>query len=94
MNTSPIEQFAHVLLFTCPACGRPLASACVDTKRSLEGADAHWYQPHCHCGWTGEVAGVVAIRHWVVDWHGKAPLKEGEAGSCNGHDLAEESRKG
>jgi len=66
----------------------------VDSKRNLEGADAHWYQPHCHCGWTGSVAGVVAMRHWVVDWHGKASIVEGEAGNCDGHDLSKEYSPG
>jgi len=35
------EQYAHVLLFACPHCGRPLASACFNAKTSLEDADAH-----------------------------------------------------
>jgi hypothetical protein len=74
------DQFAHVLLFSCPQCGRPLASACANQALNLEGADAHWFTPRCHCGWSGEVIGVTAVRHWVEPWSGKAPNEE--TGSC------------
>jgi hypothetical protein len=80
------EQFAHVLLFTCPHCGRPLASACASNNRNLEVADAHWFQPHCFCGWVGDVAGMVAVKHWVEPWEGKGSLENGN-GSCDGHPL-------
>jgi len=78
------EQFAHVLLFACPKCGRPLSSACVNTKKSLEDADAHWFNPHCHCGWTGDVIGVAAVQHWVQRWDFLAPIGQGVPGSCDG----------
>lgn len=81
------EQFAHVLLFECPQCGRPLASACASTKKNLEDADAHWFNPHCHCGWTGDVIGVTAQRHWVESWEGNAPIGESVPGSCDGEPL-------
>src|SRR5262245_62059425 len=58
-------RFAHVLLFDCPVCRHPLASACLANDRSLEVADRHWFTPHCHCGWSGDVVGVTARRHWV-----------------------------
>jgi predicted RNA-binding Zn-ribbon protein involved in translation (DUF1610 family) len=67
MQTAP-DAFAHVLLFACPQCGSPLASACASTRKNLEVADAHWFNPHCHCGWTGPVIGVHALRHWVEPW--------------------------
>lgn len=70
---SSAEQFAHVLLFACPACGRPLSSACLNTKKSLAEADAHWFNPHCHCGWTGDVVGITALQHWVQRWEIPAP---------------------
>jgi hypothetical protein len=83
-------QFAHVLLFECPFCGRPLASACFNSKKSLEDADAHWFQPHCHCGWTGDVSGVTAIKHWVEPWHSSPlPLENEQSGSCE-EDIARE----
>jgi hypothetical protein len=62
------EHFAHVLLFACPQCDRPLASACASTKGNLEEADAHFFNPHCHCGWTGPVAGMEAVKHFVEPW--------------------------
>lgn len=77
-------QFAHVLLFSCPQCHSPVASACASVKRNLEQAEAHWFNPHCHCGWTGDVIGVTSIKHWVEPW-GKTLLSDG--GSCNGEPL-------
>lgn len=80
------EQFAHVLLFACPRCGRPLASACASKGSNLETADAHWFNPHCHCGWTGDVIGLTAVKHWVESWSvepGTAPA-DGSSGSCDG----------
>jgi hypothetical protein len=67
-------QFAHVLLFECPNCGRPLATACNATNSNLEAADGHYFQPHCHCGWTGTAVGLEAIKHWVEPWTEKAPI--------------------
>jgi hypothetical protein len=81
------EQFAHVLLFSCPECRRPLASACASTEKNLENADAHWFNPHCHCGWIGDVVGVTALKHWVEPWKSKAPIGPGVPGSCNGEPL-------
>jgi hypothetical protein len=81
------EQFAHVLLFACPRCGSPLASACASTKRNLEQADAHWFNPHCHCGWTGEVMGVAAVKHWVEAWKNNVPLAVGAPGACDGEPV-------
>ena len=78
------SSFAHVLLFACPKCGIPLASACASTENNLEEADAHYFNPHCPCGWTGKVAGVEALQHWVEQW--KIPVNLGldAAGSCTG----------
>ena len=63
-----IAGFAHVLLFACPKCGRPLACACSSMKSSLEDADAHLFDPHCPCGWVGAVVGLTAVKHWVEAW--------------------------
>jgi hypothetical protein len=78
------EQYAHVMLFGCPQCGSPLASACASKNRNLEQAEAHWFTPRCHCGWSGDVMGVLAFRHWVEEW--AVPLKA-EEGSCDGEPL-------
>ena len=80
---SASEQFAHVMLFECPECRRPLASACASTKRSLEDADAHWFNPHCPCGWTGRVVGLTAVQHWVVPWEPPVPIGMDVPGSCD-----------
>lgn len=76
------EQYAHVLLFACPHCGLPLTATCVNAKRNLEIAEAKWFHPHCHCGWTGKMAGVTAIKHWVEAWRTGTPIVPGEPGSC------------
>jgi len=81
------EHFAHVLLFACPLCNRPLASACASAKRSLEEADAHYFNPHCHCGWSGPVAGLEAVTHWVHAWpevDATAGLAQPDDGACDG----------
>ena len=79
------NKFAHVLLFACPLCERPLSSACFNTKRSLEDADAHWFNPHCHCGWTGDVRGITAVKHWVQPWQEPKLVRNDNAGSCDGN---------
>jgi 8-oxo-dGTP diphosphatase len=79
------EHYAHVLLFSCPQCGGPLASACASTKRNLEQAEAHWFTPRCHCGWTGDTLGVIAVQHWVEPW---AEPPRVEATKCDGEPLS------
>ena len=81
------KQYAHVLLFECPRCGTPLASACLSVEKNLEVADGHWFNPHCPCGWTGNVIGAVALQHWVEPWAAKAPIGAGAPGSCDGEPL-------
>jgi len=61
-------SFSHILLFACPQCGSPLASASVSTEKNLEVTDAQWANPRCDCGWTGSVVGVQAVKHWVEPW--------------------------
>jgi|ERR1700674_1383960 hypothetical protein len=62
------DSFSHVLLFACPQCGSPLASASVSTEKNLEVTEARWANPRCDCGWTGSVVGVQALKHWVEPW--------------------------
>ena len=83
------DSFAHVLLFACPQCGNPLASACASLEKNLEVADAHWFNPDCPCGWTGPVIGVEAVKHWIETW--KVPVNVGPeaAGSCNSQPIIE-----
>jgi hypothetical protein len=81
-------QFAHVLLFACPVCARPLATACNSTKRNLEAADGQYFRPHCLCGWSGEVIGMKAIKHSVEPWSDAAPVGTDVPGSCDGETVA------
>ena len=62
------DSFSHVLLFDCPKCGSPVASACSSTEKNLKVADEQWFNPICDCGWTGPVVGVQALKHWVEPW--------------------------
>ena len=82
METVTIS-FAHVLLFACPKCGIPLASACASTEKNLEAADFHWFNPHCPCGWTGSVIGIEAAKHWVEPWKIPIKIEPGADGSCD-----------
>jgi len=90
MKTSSTEnmhetvQYAHVMLFACPHCARPLVATCVSSNKNLELAEASWFSPTCHCGWSGDLAGITANRHWVEPWRGKR-LAAGEPGHCNEH---------
>ena len=36
----------------------------------------------CQRGWTGEIAGVTAVKHWVEPWCHGNPIEPGEPGSC------------
>jgi hypothetical protein len=63
------EPFVHVLLFECPSCGAPIASAIATGERNPEEADARSFVLHCSCGWTGIQMGLQAKRHWVETWH-------------------------
>lgn len=77
------QEFAHVFLFRCEACGRPLAAACASTQSNLEMADAHLFNPHCFCGWTGTMAGMVSVKHYVEPWESPSLVSK-ESDSCDG----------
>jgi hypothetical protein len=64
MNPSS-EPFVHVLLFECPECFRPVSSAIATSERNLENTDGRSFVIHCECGWTGNLLGLKAKRHWV-----------------------------
>jgi hypothetical protein len=42
-----------------------LASVCSSQQRNLEPADGHTFDLRCACGWSGEMLGWMASRHWV-----------------------------
>jgi len=76
------DSYAHALLFACPQCGIPLASACASTEKNLEMADAHYFNPHCQCGWTVSVSGFHALKHWVERWKIPVNIRRDAAGSA------------
>jgi hypothetical protein len=76
-------EFAHVFLFRCPECGKPLASACASTQGNLEMADAHLFDPHCHCGWSAPLIGLTSVKHCVEPWESPSLVAK-ESDSCDG----------
>jgi len=67
-----LGHFAHVLLFTCPQCGSPVASARLIEEKNLETADAVEYMLLCRCGWMGQIVGARALKRWVEQWDSRA----------------------
>jgi hypothetical protein len=65
---SVTDGFSHVLLFSCPKCGNPLASAWASTEKNLGRADAQRLERKCDCGWSGPLVGAQALRHWIEPW--------------------------
>ena len=59
------ELYAHFFLFRCARCEGYLAAVCSSPQSNLEPADAHRFNLRCSCGWSGELLGCGAIRHWV-----------------------------
>jgi hypothetical protein len=86
------DQYAHVLLFVCPHCGLPLSAACISVKSNLESAQAESFTPHCPCGWSGEIPGAMALKHWVQPWPSPVPVAPGEPGSCDPNALSQAAR--
>jgi len=61
-------HFAHVLLFACQQCDRPIASVRLSTEKVLEPINAVEFMLRCQCGWTGQIVGAHAVKHWVEPW--------------------------
>jgi len=66
-----MAEYAHVFLFRCESCDGALTSVCF-TECNLETADEQVFRSACDCGWTGELMGFVAVRHWVHSWEAVA----------------------
>lgn len=63
------EPFVHVLLFQCRQCSCPTSLAITSGAQNLEDFDRRSYSVKCNtCGWTGELIGTEAKRHWVDAW--------------------------
>jgi hypothetical protein len=54
--------------------------------RNLEQADAHRFDPHCRCGWSGAFAGLMAVKHWVEPW--ESSLEVEETSNCDKEALS------
>jgi hypothetical protein len=63
-----MAEYAHVFLFRCESCHGALTSVCFKNECNLEMADEQVFRSTCDCGWTGELIGFVAVRHWVQSW--------------------------
>ncbi len=66
--TKAAEPFVHVLLFECSQCGSPVPSAITSDNRNVEEIDARSIPVKCQCGWSGNLLGADAKRHWVEAW--------------------------
>jgi hypothetical protein len=62
------EPFVHVLLFECSNCSCPIPSAITSHNKSMEHVDSRVIAVSCGCGWSGQVMGTDAKRHWVDEW--------------------------
>ena len=60
--------YVHLLLFRCKQCGEVLAISVASEARNLEKIDGDSHDFRCLCGWTENLLGVEALRHWVTPW--------------------------
>jgi hypothetical protein len=67
--------YAHILLFSCKGCNKPLSIAVMSAARNFEKIDADNFDTQCECGWTKEFLGVEAISHWVTEWEPKSTVE-------------------
>lgn len=71
-----MAEYIHVFLFRCQACHGPITSFCFESEGNLETADERVFPSACDCGWTGELTGFVAVRHWVHCWEDIAAVQD------------------
>jgi hypothetical protein len=78
MMEKAAEPFVHVLLFECAKCSSPIPSAIRSDERSVEQIDARSMSVTCHCGWSAQLLGTEAKRHWVDHWPMAIPFAGGD----------------
>ena len=61
--------YVHLLLFLCRRCEEPLVISVVSEAANLEKVDCDSYHVKCQCGWSNNLLGVEAARHWVTPKH-------------------------
>jgi hypothetical protein len=72
------RTYAHVVLFHCPQCGGPLASAFSTASEEVESLDAGKFGAKCRCGWSGDGLSLQAATRSVQPWEtiGVTPVSE------------------
>jgi hypothetical protein len=62
------KQYAHVVLFTCPRCRGPIASAFASSNESLESLGEGEFGAVCRCGWIGNGLDLTAVNQSIQPW--------------------------
>lgn len=62
------ERFAHVILFQCPQCQGPLASAFTSSNNDIKSLDGGQFGAVCRCGWIGDGLDLLAVNKSVQRW--------------------------
>jgi hypothetical protein len=62
------KQFAHVVLFYCPRCRGPIASAFSSSNENLENLADGEFGAVCRCGWIGNGLDLTAVNQSVQPW--------------------------
>jgi len=73
------RTYAHVVLFHCPQCRGPLASAFSSVSQQVESLDGGKSAATCRCGWTGDGLDLQAARQSVQPWEAIYVTPEGES---------------
>jgi hypothetical protein len=62
------KQFAHVVLFHCPRCRGPIASAFSNSNENFENLAEGEFGAVCRCGWIGNGLDLTAVNQSVQPW--------------------------
>lgn len=65
------KSYAHVILFQCPQCQSPLASAfssMSETMETTETMERGQFSAVCRCGWMGNGLGSLVVNKSVQAW--------------------------
>jgi hypothetical protein len=81
--TAP-EQFARVILFQCPQCRGPLASAFSCSNADMQALDGGQFSAVCRCGWMGNGLGLSAVVESLQPWEtvAEAPPQDESVRHC------------
>lgn len=62
------QHFAHVVLFHCPRCRGPIASAFSSPNENLENLGEGEFGAVCRCGWIGNGLDLTAVNQSTQPW--------------------------